>query len=233
MMLSSTSYCLMTAFAAITVAAPNPAVGYMVDLVSHKPSKTIPSTLITSSTTEDDGVLNARKRAAGPLIDDGVDVGHKVYSTHSISAAISSPSSPSSSSSSTYSFNNSTPSGTLVVSLCDSLITLAPREPAVGPIDAVNGYRVSRPRRSRTITTATPTTNADCNLIAALRGDQPRLLRRDPAINKISAVSDGVPNESVISLAGGSPVTMAANDIDALNAVAYVKTHITMLKDKH
>lgn len=235
-MLSLLSYCFLTAFAAVTAAAPNPAVGYMIDVVNHKPSNTLSSPLITSSSIGVGGLLSGRNKAAGPLIDDGVDNGRKVHATHSSSVSPSSASSSSSSPSSSLSpsssdsSSNSSASGTLVISLCDTLVTLAPRQPAVGPVYAVNGHRITRTTRSSATSTAITSVNPDCNLIAALGGNQPGVLPRDPALNIVNAIGDGVPNESVMRLAGGSPVTLAANDVDRLNAVAYVRHSFVLLK---
>lgn len=222
-MSSLLSYCCVAAFVAVTVAAPNPAIGHMIDVVNHKPSKTLSSPLITSSSIVIRGVLSAKNKAAGPLINDGVDNGRKAHSTHSVL--------PFSQSSSSYSSSNSTTFGTLVVPLCDSSITLAPRHPAVGPIDFGNQFRVTRATSLSGLSTSTTNADSECPFIAALGETQPSLLPRGPAVNIINAVGDGAPNESVISLAGGSPVTLAGSDLDELNAVAYVRDPSCVAQD--
>ena len=179
--------------------------------------------MITSSSIGIGGVLGARDKAAGPLIDAGVDNGRKSHSNHLISVSSSPRSSSSPLPSSSYPSSNPATSGTLVLSLCGSQISLAPRHPAGGPIDAVNEHRNTRTTRTTATSTAIASADPECELfLTALEGNQPGVLPRNPAFNIKRAVGDGIPNESVIWLAGGSPVTLAANDIDKLNAVACV-----------
>lgn len=124
------------------------------------------------------------------------------------------PPSPPAPASSSYSSSISISSSTIVSSACESYITLAPRNAAVDRIDGPDAHPKS-----------TSAANSDCEFYQALNEDKNILGPRNPAINRIDAVGTSAAAESVISLAGGNPVTLAASAVDELDAAAYISQH--------
>jgi hypothetical protein len=99
-----------------------------------------------------------------------------------------------------------------VLAVLSSLATALPN-PAVNRIDAIGFHSVSvdtadKPRCS-ILDGSTPILEAAVQLEARL-----------PAVNRIDAVGQVVKEQSILSLAGGTPVTLDADEAKNLNASA-------------
>lgn len=105
-------------------------------------------------------------------------------------------------------------SASLVSDACEPFITLEARNPAVNRIDAVRAHFVPTNTAFRL---PCATINGSSFVLEAAERIEPRSL----AVNRIDAVGQNPITQSVISLSGGDPVTVDANDIQELNAAAY------------
>jgi len=104
-------------------------------------------------------------------------------------------------------------SASAVSQACEPFITLEARVPAVNRINAVGSHAVR----------ASPGARAPCPVLSGSSSfleAAERLEPRDPAVNRIDAVGQDTIGQSVLSLAGGSPVTLDAGEILELDAAA-------------
>ena len=93
-------------------------------------------------------------------------------------------------------------------------ITLKPREPAVNRIDAVGVIVHDKP------TSSSAHSSSFRIVVSTTVGPHIALNPRDPAVNRIDAVGNGVVDHALISVSGGTPVTLAMSDIQQLETAA-------------
>lgn len=93
-------------------------------------------------------------------------------------------------------------------------ITLKPREPAVKRIDAV-GVNVHH-----TTTSTSARSSSSLTLIRTTLEAHIAINPRDPAVNRIDAVGNGMVDQALFDVAGGTPVTLAVSDVQQLEAAA-------------
>lgn len=186
------SYSFVAILAAVSCAAPNPAVN-RIDAPLHIPQSTIISSKTASSLSITPRVtLKPREPAVNRIDAVGVNVHHK----------------PTSSAIYSHSFR------TLVSTTLGPHITLNPRDPAVNRIDAVGV------KANHKTTTHSRTTKSTVSSINASARPYITLNPRDPAVNRIDAVGNGMADEVLASVSGGTPVTLAISDIEQLEAAA-------------
>lgn len=97
---------------------------------------------------------------------------------------------------------------TLVSTTVGPHIALNPRDPAVNRIDAPG----HKPHSSTRTSSAT----------AASSSNRPHapIEERAPAVNRIDAVGNGVVDQALVSVVGGTPVTLAITDVQQLEVAA-------------
>ena len=185
-------YSFVAILVSVSFAAPNPAVN-RIDAPVHKPHSTRigPETASSSSTTSK-FTLEPREPAVNRIDAVRVNVHHETPSsaTHN------------------HSFR------TLVSTTLGPHITLDPRDPAVNRIDAI-GVNVNHKT-----TTHSRTTKSTISSLSSSSRPHITLNPRDPAVNRIDAVGNGMADEVLASVSGGTPVTLAINDIEQLEAAA-------------
>lgn len=185
--------CILAVLSSLATAIPNPAVN-RIDVVAPKSHSTKPhhSTIASPPTaTATYASLEARNPAIGHLIDIANNP-RPQSTTAPVSASIP---------------------ASIASDACEPFGTLVVRNPAVNRIDAIGFHSVSvdtadKPRCS-ILDGSTPILEAAVQLEARL-----------PAVNRIDAVGQVVKEQSILSLAGGTPVTLDADEAKNLNASA-------------
>lgn len=226
------AYSLVIVLAAISFAAPHPAVN-RIDAPGHRSHSTtiISSELAISSSKAPHITLKAREPAVNRIdaVDDNVH--HKLTSSSAHSSnfrtLVSTTEGPHIALNprdpavnridavgikvhhrTTTSPINFESSVSLSSSSIRPYITLNPRKPAVNRIDAPG----HKPRLATLTSSAASTSSSE-------RPHAP-VMERAPAVNRIDAVGNGVVDEGLFSVAGGTPVTLAISDIQQLEAAA-------------
>lgn len=97
---------------------------------------------------------------------------------------------------------------TLVSTTVGPHIALNPRDPAVNRIDAP-GHKPHSSTRTSSATAA-----------SSLNKPHAPIEERAPAVNRIDAVGNGVVDQALVSVVGGTPVTLAITDVQQLEVAA-------------
>ena len=122
--------------------------------------------------------------------------------------------------------NHKPHSSTVTSSSTAPHVTIRPREPAVNRIDAVG---VKAHHVTPTSLSVRPYITLNPRDPAINRIDVPahkpsakhaHVEQRAPAINRVDAVGNGAVNQALFSVEGGTPVTLAIDDIRQLEAAA-------------
>lgn len=183
-------YGLLAILSSVTTALPNPAVNRIDVVVLESHLTKTHHKIITSPPTAT--ATHASLEARNPAIGYMIDVVRPNPQSAVISTSVS---------------------AIIASDACEPIITLEARDPAVNRIDAVGAHVIP-------VMTAVKPPCAILSSSSALLEAADRLEARSPAVNRINAVGQDPIGQSVISLAGGSPVTLDADEVAELKAVA-------------
>ena len=131
--------------------------------------------------------------------------------------------------------NHKPHSSTVTSSSTAPHVTIKPREPAVNRIDAVGvkphhvtptsssarPYITLNPRDPAINRIDVPAHKPHISILTrSAAAKHPHVEQRAPAMNRVDAVGNGAVNQALFSVEGGTPVTLAVDDIRQLEAAA-------------
>lgn len=220
------AYSIVAVLAAVSSAAPNPAVN-RIDAPGHRPHSTtiIGSKTALSSSAAPHVTLKPREPAVNRIDAVGVNANHKSTSSSAHSSSFR----------------------TLVSTTIGPHIALNPRDPAVNRIDAVGVHAhhrtttgASNPESPVSLSSSSIRPYITLNprdpainridapdhkpqlttLTSSSKRPHAPVKERAPAVNRIDAAGNGMVEQALFSVAGGTPVTLAISEVQQLEAAA-------------